>query len=165
MSTLSSDLPSCVVIGSDHAGYTLKHAIVTHLQAQGIEVVDVGCQHAQDAVDYPHISAEVAQKLLGSPEALGILVCGSGVGVAIAANRYPHLRAVVAPTPLVAKLSKAHNNTNVLCLGERLTTPMVALDIVDTWLKSPFEGERHERRVRQLAEMPVFEPCATATSC
>ncbi|MFM7468737.1 MAG: ribose 5-phosphate isomerase B [Vampirovibrionales bacterium] len=159
----SSSYPVTMVLGSDHAGYTLKHVIEQHLHTLGIQTVDVGCSSTTDSVDYPDMSAKVAQYILEHPDALGILVCGSGVGVAIAANRYAHIRAVVAPSALVAQLSKAHNNTNVLCLGERLTTPMVALDIVNTWLNSTFEGERHLRRVSQLSMMPSFEPCASVS--
>lgn len=147
--------PLHIIVGADHAGYHLKETLKAHLTALGMTVHDVGCFSAEVSVDYPSISAQVAQYLQNVPEGRGIIVCGSGVGVAIAANRYPFLRAVVAQNRLTATLSREHNDANVLCLGERLTTPTVALDIVDAWLNTPFAGERHQHRVSQLGELPV----------
>jgi len=151
--------PLPIIVGSDHAGFHLKETIKDHLVALGMTVQDVGCFSAEVSVDYPVISAQVAQQFQNTPDARGIIVCGSGVGVAIAANRYPFLRAVVAQNRLTATLSREHNDANVLCLGERLTTPTVALDIVDAWLATPFAGDRHQLRVSQLKDLPAHATC------
>jgi ribose 5-phosphate isomerase B len=150
--------PRPVILGADHAGFHLKETILAHLKAQGMTVVDVGCFSAEVSVDYPAISALVAQQMEHTPNARGIIVCGSGVGVAIAANRFPFLRAVVAQNRLTATLSREHNDANVLCLGERLTTPTVALDLVDAWMSTPFAGDRHQHRVSQLGDLPTTHP-------
>jgi ribose 5-phosphate isomerase B len=153
-----------IVIGADHAGYDLKESLKAHLSAQGYAVIDVGCANSGQSVDYPLIAAAVvaAKREQGAPFA--ILCCGSGVGVSIAANRFPDIRAVLAQDVYLARLSRQHNDANLLCLGARFTAAEYAQVILDAWLAEPFEGERHARRVDQLANLtvsPVNEGCST----
>jgi ribose 5-phosphate isomerase B len=162
--TMTDTLPvSVMVVGCDHAGYSLKEALITQLQqhpsTQGITLIDVGCNSATDAVDYPNISQLVAQAIqtqcatVNPAQVRGLITCGSGVGVAIAANRFSWVRAVHAHEAYLAQLSRQHNNTNVLCMGGRFVAPALGWHIVQTWLAEPFEGERHARRVNQLAQL------------
>jgi ribose 5-phosphate isomerase B len=151
-----------IVIGSDHAGYALKAAIAKMLQASGLTVIDVGCDSAETPSDYPENAANVCQKLLELMDACqseamcdassikGIIVCGSGVGVSIAANRFNGIRAVLSHDLHTAALSRLHNDTNVLCLGARIIAPELAFAIVETWLSTVFEADRHQPRVSQL---------------
>jgi RpiB/LacA/LacB family sugar-phosphate isomerase len=141
-----------IAIGSDHAGYSLKERLKTWLAADGHRVLDHGT-HSTESVDYPDYAAAVAESV-GSGEAeRGVLVCGSGVGMAMAANKVAGVRAVAAQDADVVRLSRQHNDANVLTLGARLTAPVRALELVQTWLATPFEGGRHERRVDKLARL------------
>ncbi|MEB3206272.1 MAG: ribose 5-phosphate isomerase B [Vampirovibrionales bacterium] len=146
-----------IIIGSDHAGYVLKSKLVSLLASSGLSVHDVGCQSSDVSSDYPLNAAAVCEKLLMltqvQPESQvvrGIIVCGSGVGVSIAANRFKGIRAVLSHDLHTAALSRLHNDTNVLCLGARIIAPELAFAIVETWLSTSFEGERHQPRVDQL---------------
>lgn len=138
-----------IVLGADHGGFLLKHHLIQWLgnQYPALTLTDAGT-HSQDRADYPAIATTVCDHLQSTPNAVGILVCGSGIGMSMAANRYPAIRAAVVSDVLSAQLSRAHNNANVLCLGERLTTPLVAEDIVTTWLNTPFDGGRHQARIQ-----------------
>jgi ribose 5-phosphate isomerase B len=144
-----------IFLGADHAGFPIKQLLVPYLLEKGYQVEDLGC-HSTDSVDYPLISKSLAEALAKAPDSLGILVCGSGIGVSIGANRFPHIRAALANDLFSAKLSKLHNNANVLCMGSRVIAPQLAFEIVSTWLDTPFEGERHQRRVDQLSNL--YEP-------
>lgn len=146
---MSFDL-SPIVIGSDHAGYNLKEFIKAELLALGIPVVDEGTTNGTDSVDYPIFSARVAGKVAAGIFTRGVSVCGSGIGASIAANRFRKVRAALCVTPEMAKLSRLHNNANVLVMGERITTLAVAKEILMTWLSTEFEAGRHCRRVDQL---------------
>ena len=137
-----------VIIGSDHGGFSLKTIIAAHLEQQGITVEDVGC-YSEDSCDYPVIAKEVAKKVL-LEAGRGILVCGTGIGMSIAANKFKGIRASLCSDTYSARMTRKHNNSNVLCLGERVIGPGLALDIVDEWLVTDFEGGRHERRVNML---------------
>jgi ribose 5-phosphate isomerase B len=143
-----------LVIGSDHAGFALKDALVQALQAEGVTVVDVGCFNAE-RVDYPLISAQVVETMQTQQLPMGIICCGSGIGVSIAANRYPGIRAALVHDVLSARLSREHNDANVLCLAGRFTAAPLALEIVHTWLNTPFDGGRHSDRVSQLDSLPA----------
>lgn len=157
MSNPLSSLPESlaaftVVAGSDHAGFALKQALLSHLQAAGIAVQDVGC-YDDTAVDYPGVAARAAEVLhqMGPDgAAMGLLCCGSGVGMGIAANRFAGLRAVVANDVTTARLSRQHNNANVLCLGARITALPLAQEILDVFLATAFDENRHAARVAQL---------------
>ena len=138
-----------IVLGADHGGFHLKQHLIQWLSAQtpALTLTDAGT-HSADRTDYPTIATTVCKHLQSTPQAVGILVCGSGIGMSMAANRSPNIRAAVVTDALSAQLSRAHNNANVLCLGERLTTPLVAEGIVNTWLTTPFDGDRHQKRIQ-----------------
>lgn len=140
-----------IYIASDHAGVVLKAAIVDHLvKNESVNLVDLG-PSSDDRVDYPDFAAKVAEKVSQSPnDVRGILVCGSGVGVSIVANKYANVRAALCTTVQLAKLSRQHNNANVICLGERILKEKNALMMVDTWLTTAFEEGRHADRVKKI---------------
>lgn len=135
-----------IFIGSDHAGLYLKKVLVEQLAAQGRAVTDLGPQ-CSESCDYPLFARAVCQKVLDNPNSFGILICGTGVGMSMAANRIPGIRAALCTSEFQAKATRAHNNANVLCLGERVTGPGVALAMTDLFLNTPFEGGRHLRRI------------------
>jgi len=138
-----------IMVGCDHGGYPLKSAIVSYLQNRGYEVYDIGA-HSAESCDYPEYAVRVARSVSGGEVERGILVCGSGIGMSIAANRIRGVRAVQPNEPYAAKMSRRHNNSNVLCLGGRLIGVDMATEIVDVWLNEPFEGGRHQRRVELI---------------
>jgi len=133
-------------LGSDHAGFALKEAVKKHLLGRGQQVEDLGV-HSTDAADYPNQAAAVARAVAQGQAERGVLVCGSGVGMCMTANRFRGVRAVLAPTLEHARLGRQHNDANVLCLGQRLTPQDQALAILDVFLNTAFEGGRHQRRV------------------
>ena len=137
-----------IIIGSDHGGYNLKQAVIEHLNKKGLDVLDLGC-YSLDSCDYPVIAKAVAEKVL-EESSKGILICGTGVGVSIAANRYDGIRASHCTDTYTARMTRMHNNSNILCLGERITGVGLALDIVDTWLNTSFEGGRHQKRIDMI---------------
>jgi ribose 5-phosphate isomerase B len=141
-----------IAIGADHAGFSLKERLKAWLAAGGHRVIDHGT-HSTDSVDYPDYAALVADAVRGGGAERGLLVCGSGIGMAMAANKVAGVRAAVAADPDVARLSRRHNDANVLALGARLTSPARALEVVQAWLETPFEGGRHARRVDKLAQL------------
>lgn len=134
-----------VFIGSDHAGFALKQLIVSQLGSEGYNVIDLGPEQAKSC-DYPLFAQKVCARVL-EDEALGILVCGTGIGMSMAANRIAGIRAALCTCEFHAKATRQHNNANVLCLGERVTGPGVALDLVRIFLNTSFEGGRHQRRI------------------
>lgn len=138
-----------ILIGSDHAGFDLKHLLKDHLRALGHEVTDKGT-HVKDSVDYPDYAHAVAQAVANEPRALGILICGSGNGVNISANRHPGIRSALAWSPEVAGLARAHNDANVLALPARFISDGEAERIVESFLNATFEGGRHQRRVEKI---------------
>lgn len=138
-----------IVIGSDHAGFDLKHQLKEHLRARGMEVADKGT-HVKDSVDYPDFAHTVASAVVSDPSLLGIIICGSGNGVNISANRHKGVRSALAWTPEVAKLAREHNNANVLALPARFISLDEAKAIVDAYLDATFEGGRHQRRVEKI---------------
>ncbi|MEZ5670034.1 MAG: ribose 5-phosphate isomerase B [Alphaproteobacteria bacterium] len=142
-----------IAIASDHAGVDLKQRIVDHLQAAGHAVADLGT-HGADSVDYPDYAARMARALGDGSSERGILVCGSGIGISIAANRFAHVRAALCHDVTSARLCREHNDANVLALGARLVGDAVALDCVDAFLATAFAGGRHTRRVDKLAGLP-----------
>lgn len=139
-----------VAIASDHAGFELKQALVAELEALGYARVDLGT-HDSASVDYPDYAERVAQALADDGAALGVLVCGTGIGIAIAANRHAHVRAAVVHDVTSARLTRAHNDANVLALGARLIGPETARDCLKVFLETSFEGGRHQRRVDKLS--------------
>ena len=141
-----------VVLGSDHAGLRLKQVVADHLEKAGHEIVDVGT-HTTESVDYPDFGAAVGRAVVSDQGTLGIAFCGSGIGICIAANKVPGVRAATVHDVTSARMTRLHNDANVMCLGERFTGEQVALDAVDTFLATPFEGGRHARRVDKIAAL------------
>ena len=137
-----------IIIGSDHGGFNLKNTIIKHLESNGIEVVDLGC-HTPESCDYPIIAQAVAKEILAT-NSRGILICGTGIGVSIAANRFDGIRASHCTDTFTARMTRMHNDSNILCLGERVLGVGLALDIVDVWLNTPFEGGRHQKRIDMI---------------
>ncbi len=138
-----------IYIGSDHGGYILKEELKPMLQELGHTVEDVGT-HSADSVDYPQFGKAVAENTVADTGSFGIAVCGTGIGISMAANKVAGVRAALCCTTTHARLARQHNNANVLALGERTTGIEVAKDIVSTFLVTEFEGGRHERRVGQI---------------
>ncbi|PIQ24313.1 ribose 5-phosphate isomerase B [bacterium (Candidatus Blackallbacteria) CG17_big_fil_post_rev_8_21_14_2_50_48_46] len=141
-----------IVLGSDHAGFELKQHLVTVLQQAGHETYDVGA-FSSASVDYPDSAAQVAARLASGQAERGIVVCGSGIGISIAVNKMPGIRAALCNEPVSARLSREHNDANVLALGARLTTPMMAEEILKVWLETPFEGGRHQGRIDKITAL------------
>ncbi len=141
-----------IALGADHAGFELKEKIKEHLSSQGFAVQDHGTR-STDSVDYPDFAQAASDTVVMGNADLGILVCGSGIGMAMAANKIPGIRAANVHTEAEAQLSREHNNANVLALGSRMLDENTALRIVDRWLKSSFAGGRHQRRVDKISEI------------
>ncbi|EBX9478337.1 ribose 5-phosphate isomerase B [Salmonella enterica subsp. enterica serovar Abony] len=135
-----------IAFGCDHVGFILKQEIVEHLTLRGIAVIDKGTWSSQ-RTDYPHYASAVAQAVVAGEVDGGILICGTGVGISITANKVAGIRAVVCSEPYSAQLSRQHNNTNVLAFGSRVVGGELAKMIVDAWLDATFEGGRHQKRV------------------
>lgn len=139
-----------VAFGCDHVGFILKEEILAHLQARGVAVVDKGAWSGE-RTDYPRYASAVAQAVIDGEVDGGILICGTGVGISITANKFPGIRAVVCSEPYSARLSRQHNNTNILAFGSRVVGLELAKMIVDSWLDAEFEGGRHQTRVEAIA--------------
>ena len=138
-----------VYLAADHAGFELKEAVAPSLRAAGHELIDVGTD-SPESVDYPDFAAKVAEAVTSGQAPFGILVCGSGIGMAIAANRHPGIRAAVLHDATEARLTRAHNNANIACFGARTVGVETALDALRTFLSTPYEGGRHDRRLAKL---------------
>ena len=138
-----------LVIASDHAGFELKAVIKLGLEKNGHKAIDLGPNEAS-SVDYPDMADKLAGALLDGLADKGVLICGTGIGIGIAANRHRHVRAALCHDVTTARLAREHNDANVLCLGARVIGSEVALDSVETFLGTPFEGGRHQRRVDKL---------------
>ncbi|MET4734081.1 ribose 5-phosphate isomerase B [Thalassospira sp. MBR-102] len=141
-----------IAIAADHGGVELKSQIIKSLAGNGWEVLDLGTD-GSTSVDYPDYAKSVAKSIIDGKAERGILVCGSGIGMSIAANRYPQIRAALVHDRLSAELCRQHNNANVLCLGARLLGDATALDCVNAFMMTEFEGGRHERRVEKLSSL------------
>jgi len=139
-----------ILLGSDHAGLGLKEEIQRHLESRGVQVEDFGT-YDDSSVDYPDFARMVAGGVSRSEADRGILVCGSGVGMSVVANKFPRVRAALVTAVDVAEQSRAHVDSNVLVFGEKFISADVAMKALDTWLDTPFEGGRHERRVQKIA--------------
>ncbi len=138
-----------IAIGADHAGFKLKEAVKSFLMSKGYKVIDEGT-YSEDSVDYPDFAKKVANDLKGNAADFGILVCGTGIGMSIAANRIKGIRAALCLFPEMAKLARAHNNANILVLPGRLIGPELANWIVEAFLSESFQGGRHEKRIQKL---------------
>ncbi len=142
-------MPHKVAIAADHAGFALKEALKLHLQSRNYEVCDLGT-NSNLSVDYPDFAHKVAEKVANGGAGIGVLICGSGIGMAIAANRHKNVRAVVIENDSDAKMSRSHNNANIACFGARRTETAEAIKLLDIFLATPFDGERHEKRIHKI---------------
>ena len=145
-----------IAIGSDHAGYLLKEKIKAHLEEQGYFVKDYGTD-SLDRCDYPLYAKAVAKSVAIGEYARGILICGTGVGISIAANKVHGVRCVCCSEPYSALLSRQHNDTNILSMGARVVSDGLAFMICDAWLLGKYEGERHQKRLDQIADIEKEE--------
>jgi len=143
---------SKIAIGSDHGGFDLKEIIKTHLAGKGVEVHDCGTDSSASC-DYPAFAQAVAQRVKDGSAELGILVCGTGIGMSIAANKIPGIRAAAVTDCFSAAATRKHNDANILCLGQRVLGPGLACLIVDTFLRESFDGGRHRKRLDMIAQM------------
>lgn len=141
------------MLGADHAGYSLKEELKEVLRQEGIEFLDIGTMNGDESVDYPDFAEGVARKVAVGEFDRGLIVCGTGVGVAIAANKVNGIRAANCNDVVCARYSREHNDANVLTLGSRIIGSAVAQEVLRTWLKTDFEGGRHARRVGKISEI------------
>ena len=141
-----------IAIGSDHGGFVLKSEILKHVQAKGYEIKDFGCYSA-DSVDYPDVAHEVAEAVLKGEYDRGILICGTGIGISIAANKVPGIRAALCGDCFSAKASREHNDANILAMGERVIGVELAKMITEIWLSTEFAGGRHAQRVGKIGDI------------
>jgi ribose 5-phosphate isomerase B len=151
-----------IALAADHAGFQLKEKIRQHLAGQGIAVDDLGT-HSPESVDYPDYARAVGQAVAGQRADCGILVCGSGIGMAIAANKMRGIRAANVRSEAEAQLSREHNNANVLTVGGRLLDESSALAIVDRWLSTAFSGGHHQRRLDKISQLESAETACAQT--
>ena len=142
-------MPETIIVGSDHAGFDLKERVKEWLEEKGFLVEDAGTR-SPEQVDYPDFAHKVAEAVASGRRARGVVICGTGIGVSMAANRHAGVRAAVVWNEDTARLSREHNDANVLALGGRTTDPDLAERILDVWLKTPFAGGRHARRVAKI---------------
>jgi len=142
-------MPEVIPVGADHAGYALKERLVSELRRLGYEPLDLGT-HSTESTDYPDYAHEVAARVEHHDAERGVLLCGTGLGMAYAANRHPGVRAAVAWSPEVARLAREHNDANVLVLPARFVSPEDGLEILRTWLATEFVGGRHARRIAKI---------------
>ncbi|MEN3033434.1 MAG: ribose 5-phosphate isomerase B [Aquificaceae bacterium] len=138
-----------ISIGADHAGFELKELIKKALSSENYKVIDFGTV-SQQPVDYPVFARKVCQSVVSQESNFGILICGTGIGMSISANKIRGIRAALCSEEVSARLSRLHNDANVLCLGARILGSELALSIVKTWLNTPFEGGRHQRRIEMI---------------
>jgi len=146
-----------IVVGSDHRGFEVKGKVIELCRRLGHEVIDAGT-HSADAVDYPDIGAAVARKVAAREVDRGILICGSGIGMSIVANKFPGVRAAPCHDDLSAEMSRRHNDLNVLCISSDMLGEKLIDRMVETWLVTEFEGGRHARRVGKIGELECGDP-------
>ncbi len=143
-----------IALGADHGGIDLKRQLLAALREAGHAVTDLGT-HGTESVDYPDFAQPVAAMVASGAARFGVLVCGSGIGMAITANRNPGIRAAVLHNTTEARLTRAHNDANIACFGGRTTGVEVALDCLHTFLATPYEGGRHDRRIAKIERQPA----------
>lgn len=142
-----------IVIGCDHAAFALKETLRQHMQENGYDVVDVGA-HSEQSVDYPDFGNAVASRVSSGAVERGILLCGTGLGMSMVANRHPHVRAALCNDLFSALMSRRHNDANILVLGGRVVGDVLALEILQAWLETEFEGGRHQKRLEIFDRVP-----------
>ena len=144
-----------IAIASDHGGFELKESIITFLLKKGWEVDNLGAP-STDSVDYPDYGIKVAKAIIDKKIVRGILICGTGVGMSIVVNRFPGIRGTLCSDVYTAKMCREHNDSNILILGGRVIGVSLALEILDIWLKTEFEGGRHQRRLDKIKEIDAY---------
>lgn len=152
MDKTMSENKSPIIIGSDHAAYGLKEKVKAYLLERGIDVDDVG-SHSEDSVDYPDFGINVASMVSTGKFKRGILLCGTGIGMSMVANRFPNVRAALCSDLFSAIMSRRHNNSNILVLGGRVVGEALAMEMVKAWLETPFEGGRHQLRIDKFDQI------------
>jgi ribose 5-phosphate isomerase B len=145
--------PETLAIGCDHAGHGLKREILKLLQELKLSVVDLGCANPDESVHYPLYGKKVVEAVLARPHSRGILICGTGIGMSIMANRFPGIRAALCHDMFSAIMSRRHNNANLLVMGGRVIGPDLGREIVRVWLGTPFDGGRHQERLALLEQL------------
>ncbi|MCS7279655.1 MAG: ribose 5-phosphate isomerase B [Thermodesulfobacteriaceae bacterium] len=145
-----------IVIASDHAGFNLKEKIKEFLTKENYQIIDIGC-YSCNSVDYPIYGVEAVKKVIEKEADFGILICGTGIGMSIVANRFQGIRAALCNEPFSAKMARLHNDANVLVLGGRIIGEAMAIEIVQTFFSTPFEGGRHERRLNLIESLTKNE--------
>lgn len=138
-----------IVIGSDHGGYELKNYIIKYLEDNNIQYNDIGC-YSEESVDYPDIAQKLCAEITAGNAERGILICGTGIGISIAANKIDGIRAAVCSDEYSARMCRRHNNANVLCMGGRVVGSELAISITDVYLNEKFEGGRHQKRIDKI---------------
>jgi len=141
-----------IALGSDHGGLSLKNEIIKHLESKNIQVTDFGT-YTEDSCDYPDYALKVAEEVVAKQSELGILVCGTGIGIGIAANKVHGIRAALCSDTFSAHACREHNDANILTLGQRVIGIGLALDIVDTFISAKFQGDRHQKRIDKITEI------------
>jgi ribose 5-phosphate isomerase B len=141
-----------IVVAADHVGFALKEQVIEYLKTKGLEVEDYGTSSAEP-VDYPDYAEKVAAQVAAKQADGGVLLCGTGIGMMLAANKFPGIRAVAANDTISARMAREHNDANILTLGSRMIGAAAMRQIVDTWLSTPFAGGRHERRLQKIESL------------
>ncbi|MBW2250479.1 MAG: ribose 5-phosphate isomerase B [Deltaproteobacteria bacterium] len=144
-----NDTNTPIIIGCDHAAYPLKEKVKNYLTGKGIDVKDVGT-NSEKSVDYPDFGKKVASMVSNGNFKRGILMCGTGIGMSMVANKFSHVRAALCTEPFSAEMSRRHNDSNILVMGGRMTGETLALEIVRVWLETPFDGGRHQERLNKF---------------
>jgi len=140
-----------IAIASDHAGYDLKVFVLEHLKGRGVtDIADLGPDTNKNSVDYPDYAKKVSQAVIDDEDCLGILICGTGIGMSISANKVKGIRAAHASDPYTSKMARRHNDANVLCIGSRVVGPGLAFEIIDSWLDAQYEEGRHQKRIEKI---------------
>lgn len=140
---------TAIIIGCDHAAYPLKEKVKRYLIENGIDVEDAGT-HSEDSVDYPDFAIQVASQVSSGKFKRGILICGTGIGMSMVANKFPHVRAALCNDLFSAKMGRVHNDANILAMGARVMGDALALEVVNVWMNTPFDGGRHQTRLNKF---------------
>ncbi len=142
-----------IAIGSDHAGADLKRELAALLESRGVALIDAGPDGSSSSVDYPDYGGKVSLMVSGGKADRGVLICGTGIGMSIVANKFPGIRAALCSEPLSARLSRQHNDSNILVLGGRMIGPVMAREVLEVWLDTAFEGGRHAGRLMKITNI------------
>jgi ribose 5-phosphate isomerase B len=156
--------PEIIAIACDHAGHGLKREVIKFLRELKVPFQDFGCDNSEESVHYPIYGKKVVDALRANPQRLGILICGTGLGMSISANRFPGIRAALCHDIYTAIMSRRHNNANLLVMGGRVIGPDLAKEIVRAWLSTPFDGGRHQERLDLLEQLAQEASPATGTA-